>query len=294
VTGDVRYGWMLGSGCCGSSLLSEIVARHPDVGFVSNLDDRLTLPPALGRANNALYRKVPQALTRKGRARLAPSEAYRALAVQVSPLVSEPGAALHETHADPWLVERFRAFFASRGQAQGRPLFLHKFTGHCRAGLVEAAFPSGRYVNVVRDGRAVAASLVRQAWWTGDGGAATSWKSLLDPERAEAWHGSGRSAPLLAAFAWELTVLEHESAREDLAGRWLDVRYEDVLVDTAAAMARVRRHLGLAADAGFDRTLAGYRLHGGRRDAFRTELSSATVALLERHVGPTLERYGYL
>lgn len=294
MSGDVRYAWMLGSGCCGSSLLSELVARHPDVGFVSNLDDRFRLPVKAGRLNNALYRKVPQSLTRKGRARLAPSEAYRALAVQVSPIISEPGTVLDRTHADPWLLGRFRAFFEARAEEQGRPLFLHKFTGHCRAGLLEEAFPGGTYVNVVRDGRAVAASLVRQAWWTGDGGAAASWTSQLRPEQAEAWHRSGRSAPLLAALAWQLTVEEHERARAALSARWVDVRYEDLLEDQDATMATVCGHLGLRSDAGFDATMRAYRLDGARRDAFRKELSSPTVTLVEEHVGATLERYGYL
>lgn len=294
MSGDVRYVWMLGSGCCGSSLLSELVARHPDVGFVSNLDDLLGLPPVAGRANNVLYRKVPQALTRKGRARLAPSEGYRVLGAQVSPLLCEPGSALDDAHADPWLLQRFRGFFRSRASAQGRPLFLHKFTGHCRAGLVEQAFPGGRYLNVVRDGRAVAASLVRQAWWTGDAGAAASWKGVLRPEQAEAWRRAGRPAPLLAAFAWQLTVEEHERARRDLLPRWLDVRYEDLLEDQDATMSRVCAHLGLRADAAFGRAMQRYRLDGGRRDAFRKDLAPTTLALVEEHVGRTLERYGYL
>jgi hypothetical protein len=294
VSGGVRYAWMLGSGCCGSSLLSELVARHPDVGFVSNLDDLLGLPSGAGRANNVLYRNVPQALTRKGRARLAPSEAYRILTAQVSPLVSEPGAALTDDHADPWLLARFRAFFAARAQAQGQPLFLHKFTGHCRAGLIEEAFPGSTYVNVVRDGRAVAASLVRQGWWTGNSGAATGWKALLSPEQTEAWQRAGRPAPLLAAFAWQLTIEEHERARDDQATRWLDVRYEDLLEDSGVTLSRVCQHVGLRPDAGFDRTLRAYRLDGGRRDAFRKELSPTTIALLEEHVGTTLERYDYL
>ncbi|MEY2426226.1 MAG: hypothetical protein QOI61_1798, partial [Actinomycetota bacterium] len=42
-----QYGFVLGTGRCGSTLVHELLARHHDVGFLSNIEDRLPLPAAV-------------------------------------------------------------------------------------------------------------------------------------------------------------------------------------------------------------------------------------------------------
>ena len=79
VDGRPRMIFVLGTGRCGSTLVEEILCRHPSVGFVSNLEDRYPLPPAASRWNGRLYRGLPARATQKGRLRYAPSEAYRCL-----------------------------------------------------------------------------------------------------------------------------------------------------------------------------------------------------------------------
>jgi hypothetical protein len=158
--------FLVSAGRSGSSLVQELLARHPDVGFVSNLEDRLPwLPSGAGRWNNALYRRVPPAMTRKGRLRYAPSEAWRALGVQVSPMLVRPVRDLQASDAMPWVTERFRRFFLDRARVQGKPVFIHKFTGWPRTGFVSAVFPDARFIHVVRDGRAVVASDLQTSWW---------------------------------------------------------------------------------------------------------------------------------
>lgn len=144
--------FMVSAGRSGSSLIHELLAGHPDVGFVSNLEDRLPrLPSSAGRWNNALYRRVPPAMTRKGRLRYAPSEAWRALAAQVSPMLVRPVRDLQASDAMPWVAERFRRFFVDRARVQGKPVFMHKFTGWPGTGFVSAVFPDARFIHVSRD-----------------------------------------------------------------------------------------------------------------------------------------------
>src|SRR5206468_10705270 len=102
---DQRYGFVLGTGRCGSTLVHELLTRHPDVGFVTNVDDR-TGRAIGGRVQAGLYRRLPATATRKGRVRLAPSEAYRALEREVSGIVTEPARDLEASDAVPWLASR--------------------------------------------------------------------------------------------------------------------------------------------------------------------------------------------
>lgn len=294
MTTEPAFAFVLGTGRCGSTLLHEVLARHPDVGFLSNVEDRAPLPPVAGRFNNDLYRLVPPVLTRKGRVRFAPSEGYRALERSVSPLVSAPPRDLVAEDVTPWLDARMRRFFGTRAQAQGRPLFLHKFTGWPRARFLARIFPEARFVHVVRDGRAVANSFLQMPWWRGhEGPEAWGWGPLPAGYAAE-WEASGRSFALLAGLEWKLLMDAFEQARAEIpAERWLEIRYEDFVASPREVTATALEFLGRDWDPAFERGFARTRIEPGRTDAYRGDLGIRDVALLDASLRDHLARYGY-
>lgn len=293
-TGSVTYCFVLGTGRCGSSLVHEVLARHPDVGFISNVEDNLPQFRIMGRWNNAIYRKIPQRFTRKGRLRYGPSEAYRVLDRQVSPALLMPLRDLTATDATPWLSERFRTFFECRARAQGAPVFLHKFTGWPRAGFIQRSLPGARFVHVIRDGRAVANSTLQMPWWQGYRGP-SHWQSgpLPQPYDAE-WEASGRSFVLLAGLEWKLLMDAFEAAEQAApAGSWLNVRYEDIVAEPRRRFPELLQFMGLEATPSFEASLAGYRFDTSRTRAFRTDLNGPSLRLLEDSLTTHLHRYGY-
>jgi hypothetical protein len=288
------FAFVLGTGRCGSSLVHEVLARHPDIGFVSNVDDRFPALDLKGRWNNEIYRRIPESMTRKGRIRFAPSEAYRILDRQVSPMISAPARDLVAADAAPWLADRFRAFFQERAMVQGKPAFSHKFTGWPRAGFIDAVFPSARFIHVIRDGRAVAASMVQMPWWRGfEGPDAWGWGPLPATYRKE-WEMSGRSFPVLAGVQWKMLIDAFEAARDTIPPeRWLDVRYEDFLADPEGTIATIVAFLARPMSPVLGRALGVYKLDASRRNAFRRSLSEGDVAALNSILAGHLERYGY-
>jgi Sulfotransferase family len=289
------YIFLIGTGRCGSTLVHELLACHSGVGFISNLEDRVPgLPPIAGRSGNALYRQTPALARGTRRFRYAPSEAYRALAREVSPTITEPSRDLLAADAIPWLAERFRTFFATRAAAQHTPVFLHKFTGWPRTGFVAAVLPEARFINVVRDGRAVAASGLKMPWWRGHRGPEQWPWGPLPPEYAAEWEACGRSFVLLAGLGWKLLMDAYATARDLVpAGRWLDVRFEDVLADPRSCFREMLTHMELEEERTFLRALSGTRFAADRREAFRHELGPAAVELLERSLSGHLRRWGY-
>jgi hypothetical protein len=286
--------FVVGTGRCGSSLLHEIMARHPDVGFVSNIDDRLGSLDLAGRWNQAIYRRVPNRFTEKGRFRYAPSEAYNVLDKQVSPILSTPSRDLVAEDATPWLAGRLRDFFERRAEAQGRPVFLHKFTGWPRSGLLHEVFPEARFINVIRDGRAVANSLLQMYWWAGFQGPEGWSLGPLDPERRRVWDASGQSYVVLAGLEWDILMDAFAGAREHIpAGLWLDVRYEDVLADPRTQLGRMLEFSGLAWTPEFETAFARYSFGSGRSEAFRKDLGPRALAALEPVIARQLEANGY-
>ncbi|MBX7160731.1 MAG: sulfotransferase [Acidimicrobiia bacterium] len=288
------YVFVLGTGRCGSTLVHEVLARHPEVGFVSNVDDRLASLGLLGRWNNAVYRRIPDRFTRKGRLRYAPSEAYRVLDAQVSPLLDQPFRDLTAADATPWLTERFRTFFERRRVAQAKPVFLHKFTGWPRSGFVREALPAAKFVNVIRDGRAVANSWLQMPWWLGYGGPAQWHWGPLPDEYEQVWDSSGRSHVILAGLGWNILMDAFDQARVLVPGTdWVDVRYEDVVAEPRKEIAGLLSFMGLEWTPEFEAAFSTYTFSSGRSDAFRRDLGEADVAALGAALAPHLSAHGY-
>lgn len=287
--------FVLGTGRCGSTLVQEVLARHSGMGFISNLEDRAPLPPPAGRWNQVVHHRLPPEYARKGRLRFGPSEGYRLLEREVSPMLSAPYRDLTAEDAQPWLARRLTAFFDVRMHAQGKPVFLHKFTGWPRIGFLHEVFPEARFVHVVRDGRAVANSWLQMPWWTGYRGPDQWWLGPLDEPGEEEYERSGKSFVVLAAIAWKMLIRAFESSSRDLpTTAYLELRYEDIVADPTSGFGRILDFAGLDADKDFTRSLARYQFDSSRTQAFRRDLTTPAQEALESSLGELLGSYGYL
>jgi len=292
--GATRFVFVLGTGRCGSTLVDEVLCRHPSVGFVSNLEDRFKLPVSAGRWNGSLYRRLPAAVTQKSRLRYAPSEAYRVLAREVSPLLASPLRDLVAGDVTPWLDNRFRAFFTERARAQRTETFLHKFTGWPRSGFIQGVFPQARFIHVVRDGRAVANSWLQMPWWLGFEGPEHWQWGPLPVDLAAEWEASGRSFVVLAGLLWRMLIEAFDRARKEvLAADWLEVRYEDVAANPRTAFAKMLEFCGLPWNAEFEQGFERHTFTASRSDAFRRDLDSADVDRLSRILASELAARRY-
>jgi len=294
-TSASRFVFVLGTGRCGSTLVEEVLCRHPSVGFVSNLEDRFNLPVGAGRWNGSLYRRLPAAVTQKSRVRYAPSEAYRVLSREVSRLISSPPRDLLASDVTPWLGNRFRAFFTERAQAQSTDTFLHKFTGWPRSGFIRGVFPSARFIHVVRDGRAVANSWLQMPWWLGYEGPDHWQWGPLPADLAAEWEGSGESFVVLAGLLWKMLIDAFDLARKEIpTSDWLEVRYEDVAANPRTAFAKMLEFCGLPWDAEFERGFERHTFTASRSDAFRRDLATTDVERLSRILASPLASRGYV
>ncbi len=298
--------FVLGTGRCGSTLVAELIARHSDVGFVSNFDDKLGRFDLKGRWNNELFNRSKERdpslrpfrdrrrPLERGRLRVAPSEGWTALDKQVSGIFPQPCRDLTANDAMPWLQRRIEAFFDSRIAAQGKPHFMHHLTGWPRVGLLSSVYPEARYVHVVRDGRSVANSWLQMGWWDGYRGPDNWYLGPLSDNNRELWEQSGRSFVVLAGLGWKILVEALEASRASLASQqWLDVRFEDLLEDPQAETEKVLKFLGLSWDSQYD---AGFRRHTfqtSRGQAWRRDLSRQQIADLEHVIADPLRRHGY-
>jgi hypothetical protein len=156
-----------------------------------------------------------------------------------------------------------------------------------------AAYPRARVVHIVRDGRDVVTSLLERGWLSrgraGDDDAGLAYgahrRFWVDPERAAEFEES--SDARRAAWAWR-TYVEAASATAD--DRVLELRYEALVDDPAAAAARLESHLGAGADALVEPLSRAHARSVGR---YRSDLRAEQLADVVAEAGDLLGRLGY-
>jgi len=295
-----------GTGRSGTTLVQETLSRHPAVGFISGLDDKLPLLNLTGRYNGRLYRWMPQRDSRmralkestkvleKGRLRIAPSEAYSLIDRYVFAGFSKPCRDLLAGDMTPYLQPRVADFFDSRIRSQGCDVLLQHLTGWPRTGFLRAAVPDLRVIHVVRDGRAVASSWLQMGWWDGWRGPDSWFLGPLDADLRQEWEDSGRSFPVLAALGWKMLMSAFDDAQAQCPPeQWLNVRYEDVLADPRPAFASMLDFLGLDWDEAFEAGFGRHVIQGGREAAYREELTPTQLSAVEVVLEKPLSRWGY-
>lgn len=183
------------------------------------------------------------------------------------------------------VAEGVRLAFAIYARSRGKLRYGDKTPGFVlHVSLLAELFPEARFVHLIRDGRDVALSYLDT-----DFGVAT----LTD-----------------AAIYWDRFVRAGRTAGNALQpGRYLEVRYEDLVADVDSTMRRVCDHIDLPFDpqmlryferpSGLD-GLSHAEHHqnvslpptSGLRD-WRTQMNSADVALFEALAGDLLTDLGY-
>jgi hypothetical protein len=159
-----------------------------------------------------------------------------------------------------------------------------------RAALI--AYPEGRAIHLIRDGRDVVCSLLERGWLGGARGTddvgqahgvhARFW---VEPERRREFETASEAAR--AAWAWRRHVtaglgLEHE--------RLLELRYEELAAHPAAVSERLAGLLSLDADV---LAAALGDVHARSIGRWRRDLTAEQLAEVEREAGPLLRELRY-
>lgn len=287
--------FIVGTGRCGSSFIHEILSKHEEVGFISNVEDNLPWINLKGRYNNFLFRTSLGKLTQKGKIRFAPSEGYRLISRQVSPLYANSSRDLVADDVTPWLDSQFYNFFLQRYEKQRKKIFLHKYTGWSRIGFFLKIFPEAKFIHVMRDGRAVANSWLQMPWWGGYRGPENwLWGNLSEPYLSE-WHDSEQSYITLSAIGWKILMNSYEQASRNLTKeQYLFLRCEDFLINPYETMENLLSFIGLPFTAAFENHFRKHKINPSRIRSFERDLTSEQLEKLECSLNQELIKYGYL
>lgn len=176
---------------------------------------------------------------------------------------------------------------------QGKKRLFAKLTGPPRMSFLSEIFSDALFVHVVRDGRAVTRSLLRTDWWSQRGRDQPRWDNLLLPD-GSSWSASGSPAAALTALQWQAIVrLARDEARDIGGERYLEVRYEDFLDDPAEVASVVMQWCGLGPLRGESaRYLARVDVQPPVHSPSAT-LAPSEMELITDLIRPTLIEFGY-
>jgi hypothetical protein len=159
-----------------------------------------------------------------------------------------------------------------------------------RIGFLDALFPDSRFIHLVRDGRGVIASLLKERG-ARDSRQVTPYGNFCKPI---AWRDYlERPAVEQAARQWVDLVTYARRALAALgARRSLEIRYEDFCADPAAVLADCDRFCGLRPQGGHLLPTAGEL--GNRNHKWRAAFSTQDLDTIMEIGGPLLRELGYV
>jgi hypothetical protein len=185
----------------------------------------------------------------------------------------------------PEAENRFKELVAGHLSATGKPRFMNKQTANSqRIGLIARMFPNAFYVHIIRDGRAVANSLLHVGWWD----QIDIWWLGGKPAK---WVEMGRDPIELCALQWQHDVEEILDHRHLFGDRYLEIRYEDLVEDTKGTVGQVLQFAGLDSMGRFMEGLPESLPNMNYK--WEEQLDAPQKALLDQCIGESLASFGY-
>lgn len=281
--------FIVGTGRCGSTAFHRLLAKHPQLMWLSGFAYLFPRKPALNRwAVTAMGNPLLQRLF-GGRVR--PGEQYRFWDEHAYGF-SEPCRDLGASDVTARVKKQVRAAIAPMLTAK-RDRLLAKITGWPRIGFLKEIFPDAQFIHIVRDGRAVASSLLHIGFWSGWQGP-RGWRAgSLAPSDESAWHSSNQSFVTLAGLEWRIQMRAMEAASRPLApGDFLEIKYEEFCEQPVQTFRRVLAFAELPFSADFESSVKVASIKN-MSNRWRKDLTPEQQSLLDDLLRDDLRRYGY-
>lgn len=291
--------FLIGAARSGTSLLYKSLCLHPDTAWISNWVRQFPSLPGLSVLNGrtALLPAVRHAVWFGGGGNAYVYGTRRRLAERLFPMPVEgepffarwgaPAPALDVPPPSAADRQALRHAVAALTGRHGDRVFVSKRIGHnWRIEFLAACFPEARFVEIVRDGRAVAYSLSKVDWWDDS---ELVWQAGT-PRQC---HDQGMDAWDLCARNWvaELEAIDR-GFRAVAPERHLRIAYEDFVADPLPTLETVAGFAGLAPDPGWRGELQLLSFPD-RNEHWRTGLDPALVSRIEDIQAERLEANGY-
>ena len=277
---------IVGTGRCGSTLLYEMFARHPDVTFISNINVRKPKMKLSWRLNT-LFNKF---LLKRGI--VLPDEAYP-LFNRYFPGYGRSFRTLKEFDVTETARKNFINIFQKALKYGKKKRIVYKCTGWSRMRFFKEIFPDCLFIHIIRDGRAVANSFLNMTWWEGWRGP-ENWRWGPLPEKYQKeWEEHDKSFLTLAGIEWKMILDEVEDSKKHInENDFLQIKYEDLLDDPIKIFEKILDFCEMDFPKRFKKGLLKFQLKNYNykwKENWNEKEKLSLNAVLKEY----LEKYGY-
>lgn len=248
--------FLLGAGRSGSTLLYKLLSLHPHVGYISSYNNSLpnVLPTSYANRwlSNRLALKRSVWFERSGNAHGFQRNLFKKMVpwpVEGENIYARAGIPLFESETstqDDKPAQRLRQSMTRLLSQQGAEGMLSKrVANNRRIPWLQKAFPDGKFIHLIRDGRDVAHSFTQVNWWHKNARVWWANKTMGELEQ-EGW-----SSLAVTAKTWVEAVETVEQHLTSInSNQVLQVRYEDLLQNPVPILEhilefmQIRQHMG--------------------------------------------------
>ena len=281
---------IVGAGRTGTTVFHRMLCEHPHLAWLpgrisARFPERVELSRLVMKGLD--YPVVGELLQR----RIKPGESYpfwehhcRGFSAPYRDLVAADVTDRTKKH-----VPRTMA----RILTEKRNRLLLKITGWPRIGFLSEVFEEARFIHVMRDGRAVANSMLNVYFWQGWRGPQNWGWGELSPAQKDEWNEHDQSFVALAAIQWKILMDAMEKAKSTVSTeRFMEIKYEDLCSDPVHQFQKVTHFCGLEWTSSFERQIRQYEPRN-TNDKYKYDLTARQQSDLEEVLGEYLTRYGY-
>jgi hypothetical protein len=248
---------IFGTGRSGTTIFHKMLSEHQDLAWLSNLCDKY---PAKLNYNSMLMKCIEYpALEGILRKKYNQSEAFT-FWDHYSKGFSSPCRDLLATDVS---VKMKRSILQAMSKVTSKKKYrvLLKVTGWPRTGFLNEVFEDAKFIHVIRDGRAVANSLMNVGFWRGWKGP-EQWRwGTLPQTYQEEWQAHERSFVALAGIQWKILMDASEQAKKMLGeSRILQIHYEELCVDPIPLFKQIADFCDIEWGPSFENRLRKYTL----------------------------------
>lgn len=283
--------FVIGSGRCGTTLVYNMLCRHPGVAWFSNYSNYFPADERIAALSRLAELPLP-AFLRRNKYFPKPAEPYRVWNRGFRGF-SRPFRDLKADDVSSHDKRQMRELIGKHMRYQGKDRFIGKYTGWSRIGFIGEIFPDSLFIHVIRDGRAVANSLLKTDYfegWRGDHD--WRWGSLPDDLRKR-WEKSSKSFAVLAGLQWVLLTRDIEENGKKLGkDRFVQVKYEDVTSDPVTLLKGLAESCGLEPNEKYFRRLKSFSVRD-MNYKWREDLTLDQQKKIEAALSPELKEKGY-
>jgi hypothetical protein len=282
--------FIIGVGRSGSTAFHRMFAKHPHVAWLSELCSKYPENPSINRLLMKVidYPIVGRYLKRK----FDPRECYEFWEYYCKGF-SEPCRDL--LAEDVTNKNRFNIQKAmSEVLCTKKNRLLIKITGWPRIGFLHEIFSDAKFINVIRDGRAVANSIINVNWWSGWKGPENWGMGELTQAQKKEWERHDKSFVALAGILWKIMVEAMENAKQFIdMNNYMEFKFEDLCSNSVEMFRNVMGFCDLEWTRDFENQIKKFPFKI-TNDKWQKELTIKQHKMIEDVIGDYLRKYNYL